>query len=312
MRKHGIVLSLCLIIVFLVSTSLFAQTKPRVAILPFTAVKVPTTDARTVFSLFEIAMVKADVYEVLEQNRIDEILDAQAFSLSGCTDDACAVEVGKLLSAEFIIMGELSKVGDRYIATAKVVDVGLGKNVNADSVTATDINEMTDTAITLLAYKLAGLTYSEGSGERIAEAFGEIFLTTEPAGAEVFVNGMKRGTSPLIIQKIPLGKTIIRARKDNLVGERTVELESSELLEMEIVLKISLGRLFIRSSEPDMEVFLDRESLGPLSSGLFKDLPSGEHTLSLKGNGMFWEDTVIIEEEKTVTIEVYPKPLRYP
>jgi len=304
--KNRIFLSF-LLILSLFAFNLQAQQKSRVAVLPFTAVEAPASEARVVTSLFETALVKTGVYNIIEQNQISDILEAQSFSLSGCTDDACAVEVGKLLASELIIIGELSQVGGRYIANAKIIDVGLGRNVNADSVSAADIAEMTDSGVNLLAYKLAGLTYTEGGGERIADAFGEIFVETEPKGAEVFVNGMRRGTSPLVVQKVPLGTVRITARKDNLTGETTVDLESADLVEVSLELEVSLGRLFIKSSEDAVEVFLDGESLGPLSSGLFKDLPSGEHTVSLKGDGLFWEDTVTLEAETTTTVEAYPR-----
>lgn len=304
--RNRLFLSLLVILCF--STFLLpAQQKSRVAVLPFTAVEAPASEARVVTSLFETALVKTGVYNVIEQNQITAILDAQAFSLSGCTDDACAIEVGKLLAAELIILGELSQVGGRYIANAKIIDVGLGRNVNADTVSAADIAEMTDSAVNLLAYKLAGLTYTEGGGERIADAFGEVFVVTEPKGAVVFINGMRRGTSPLVVEKIPLGKVIISARKDNLTGEATLELTSADLAEVSLTLEVSLGRLFIKSSEEAVEVFFDGESLGPLGTGLFKGLPSGEHTVSLKGDGLFWEDTVTLEAEKTTTVEAYPR-----
>ncbi len=289
-------------------TCLYAQQKSRVAVLPFTAVEVSPSEAKVLTSLFETALVKTGVYNIIEQNQIADILKIQAFSLSGCTDDACAVEVGKLLATELIVLGEISRVGGQYIATAKLIDVGLGRNVNADSVTAATITEMTNQAITLLAYKLAGLTYSSGGGERIAEALGEIYVSTTPDGAEIFINGIRRGTSPILVDKVPLGTARVMARYNNLSGEALVEISGAELLEVEIQLKVSMGRLFIKSSEKEVDVFLDGKSLGPLGGGLFKDLPSGEHTLTLKGNGVFWEERVIIEADKSVSVEAYPTP----
>ncbi|MBI9104602.1 MAG: hypothetical protein JEY99_19455 [Spirochaetales bacterium] len=305
--KKAFVSSFLFLVFICAPLPLSAQERSRVAIIPFTAVEAPESEARVVSSLFETAMVKTDVYNVIEQNQIKEILEAQAFSLSGCTDDSCAVEVGQLLAAELIILGELSRVGSRYIATAKVIDVALGKNVNADSVSAGSIEEMTESAVNLLAYKLAGLTYTEGSGERIADAFGEIFVLTTPEGAEIFVNGMRRGTSPLVVSKIPLGQVVINARKDNLAAEEVLRLETPELIETILELKISLGRLFIKSTEKDVEVFLDGRSLGPLGTGLFKDLSVGEHMLRLEGDGLLWEGEAVIAEEQTVTVEAYPR-----
>ena len=307
MLKKSILLTLVIIFVNL-ATNVFAQDNSRVAVLPFSAVEVSESEARVVTSLFETALVKTGVYNVIEQNQINEILDAQAFSLSGCTDDACAVEVGKLLSAEFIILGELSSVGERYIANAKLINVEEGKNINADSVTADTIAMMTDQAINLLAYKLAGLTYNGSSGQQVANAFGEIYVSTKPDGADIYINGIKRGVSPLVIEKVPVGEVRLSARKDNLAGEKMITLTSSDLIEVNLELKVSLGRLFIKSAEKNVNVYLDEKKLGPLGDGIFRDIVLGEHELKLQGDWLLWHDTIKIENEKTTTVDAWLSP----
>ncbi|MDC7126765.1 MAG: PEGA domain-containing protein [Spirochaetales bacterium] len=297
-----------LAVLSLFATNLFAQQNYRVAVLPFSAVGVSESEAKVLTSLFETALVKTGVYQIIEQNQMKNILEAQAYSLSGCTDDACAVEVGKLLSAELIIIGELSNVGERYIANAKIINVESGSNVNADSVSEKSLSDMTDNGINLLAYKLAGLTYSEGSSQVIADAFGEIFIETIPNDAEIFVNGMLKGKSPLVISKVPLGTNQITAKKGNLSGETAIKLTSSDLKEIKLLLSVKKGRLFIKCPEKNMEVFIDGKSLGKLSSGLFKDIDSGEHILSLQGPDSVWENKITIEDSKTLTVEAYPSP----
>ena len=305
----------CLLLFFFVFTSIilnpaFSQEKPRIAVLPFSALEVSEAEARVISSLFETALVKTEVYNVLEQNQISEILDAQAFSLSGCTDDACAVEVGELLSAELIVLGEISSVGGRYIANAKIIDVELGKNENADSVTADSIADMTDTQIGLLAYKLAGLTYTGGGAEvKIVENFSEVFINTEPDGADVYINGRLRGVSPVLIEKVPQGSVSVRAAKGNMEGEMQKSISGSDLVEIFINLEVTHGRMFIKSSVEDVDVLLDGDNKGPLKKDLYKEIPSGGHVLTLKGEGWFWEEDILIEKGKTLTVEAYPREM---
>lgn len=304
--KKSAIFSLVLVVSLF---SLAAQDKARVAIIPFEAREVSQSEAQVMTELFETALVKTGVYNIIEQTDIEAIVEAQSYSLSGCVDDACAVEVGKLLSAELIVIGTLSKVGGQYIANAKFVDVALGKNVNADSVSAADIGEMTTSGATLLAYKLAGLTFSEGGTEQIASNFGEIYVGTSPSEADIFVNGMRRGTSPMVIEKIPFGQVVISARLNNLVGEETITINSSNIQEVELGLKIAYGRLFIKSSETAVDVYLNNRRLGPLGGGLFRDIEAGEHTLVLKGNGYFYSEDITVEEEQTLSIDAYPYPV---
>lgn len=299
---RGIVIFLCLS-----STAVWGQAKPRVAILPFGALNVSQSDALVITSLFETSVVKTEMFLVIEQNQIKALLDAQKYSLDGCVDESCAVEVGRLLAAEQIILGELSRVGNRYIVNAKIIDVSQGRNIRADNVAAPSLDEIAETGVALLAYKLAGLTYVEGATERIAQSFGELFVSTEPSGAEVFINGIRRGISPFLVERVPLGAVSIVARKDSFYGEQTVELQNTDLLEISIKLEIALGRLFIRSTEQEVSVWLDGKDLGPLGSGLFRDIPAGERGLELKGEGIYWSGTVLVDSGKTVTVEAFPR-----
>ncbi len=82
------------------ASAVYSQDKPRMAVIPFSGVGVSEIEAVTASSLFETALVQTEEFVVIEQNQIEEILNAQAFTLTGCTDENCAVEIGKLLAAE--------------------------------------------------------------------------------------------------------------------------------------------------------------------------------------------------------------------
>ena len=124
--------------------------------------------------VFETGMVNTEAFQVIEQNRVQEIVEAQKYALEDCTDEACAVEFGRLLAADRIVLGTFSSVGGQFIINAKIIDVETGQNIKADKVTAATINEMTE-KVELLAFKLAGLTVApSGAEERIAREFGEL------------------------------------------------------------------------------------------------------------------------------------------
>jgi hypothetical protein len=57
---------------------------------------------------------------------MDAILKEQGFQKTGCTDSACAVQLGKLLSAKKILIGEVSKLGSSIMITVRIVDVEKG------------------------------------------------------------------------------------------------------------------------------------------------------------------------------------------
>ncbi len=59
---------------------------------------------------FNNYMVTAGTYEVLERQKMEEVLKEQDFSMSdNCNSSECAVQVGKWLSVEYMVAGEIGK-----------------------------------------------------------------------------------------------------------------------------------------------------------------------------------------------------------
>jgi len=62
-------------------------------------------------------------YTMVERNDMDKIFDQFKVQFSGCVSDSCAIEFGKMLSADRIIFGSVSYVGNSYSLSLKIVDV---------------------------------------------------------------------------------------------------------------------------------------------------------------------------------------------
>lgn len=63
------------------------------------------------------------IYTVVERSKMDEIFKEHAIQLTGCTDVSCAIELGKILNAEKVIIGSVGLIGETYSITARIVDV---------------------------------------------------------------------------------------------------------------------------------------------------------------------------------------------
>ena len=64
-----------------------------------------------------------DSYKLLERSQMDKIFEQFEIQNIGCTDISCAVEFGKILNVERIIIGSMSLVGSTYLVIARIVDV---------------------------------------------------------------------------------------------------------------------------------------------------------------------------------------------
>ena len=60
---------------------------------------------------------------VLNRDQIKKVADEQQIALSGLVDTASAVKLGKFLSAQYIVVGRASKIGQTYYLVLKLIDV---------------------------------------------------------------------------------------------------------------------------------------------------------------------------------------------
>lgn len=73
-----------------------------------------------------------DKYEVLEREKINNILDEQGFQNAGfCDDTKCLVKIGNLLGAEKMVTGSIGSLGSVYSLSLRIFDVETAKNDNS-------------------------------------------------------------------------------------------------------------------------------------------------------------------------------------
>jgi len=113
-----------------------------ITVLPFESLEVSAAVARSVSGLVETNLVNSGAYTVLSQNERARILEAQEASLADCAEEGCAIRIGKLLSAEQIVIGTVAALGSRFIVNAKIIDVATSRTVAADSVSAPSVEEL--------------------------------------------------------------------------------------------------------------------------------------------------------------------------
>lgn len=145
---------ICLIIINVLFLPLNAESKNRIAILDFSANNTSPSNAKIVRNAFEVAIYKTGNFDILERREIDLILKEQGLQVSGCIDTACAVEIGKILSADLVAIGSLDKFGD-FVITLKVLSIKEGKVVFADNERAADENKILN-SIDIIVNRMAG------------------------------------------------------------------------------------------------------------------------------------------------------------
>jgi hypothetical protein len=87
-----------------ISTLSMSDTRKRGAILDFKAENTSESYAAGIRNIFEVTLHKSGTVDILERNQIKAIFDELELSMTGCTDESCAVQIGKHLSADMVVM----------------------------------------------------------------------------------------------------------------------------------------------------------------------------------------------------------------
>lgn len=101
--------------------------KTAVAVMPLRGSAIPETDARFLTERLTIELQRTGIYDVLERDKMAEILKEQGFQQTGaCDETACLVEAGRLLAVEKMIGGSVGRVGGIFSAQVRLIDLRTG------------------------------------------------------------------------------------------------------------------------------------------------------------------------------------------
>jgi TolB-like protein len=118
------------LVLIMASSAVLAQTakKTAVAVMPLRGSDISETEAKFLTERLTIELQRTDSFEVLERDKMDEILKEQGFQQTGaCDETACLVEAGRLLPVQKMIGGSAGKVGNIYSAQVRLIDLKTGK-----------------------------------------------------------------------------------------------------------------------------------------------------------------------------------------
>ncbi len=131
----------------------------------------------------------------------------------------------------------------------------------------------------------------------------QLYIESDPMGATVTINGEERGATPAFIEAVPVGSVLeIEARDGSMTARRELQVDRADLYEVSLELEQATGNLVILTAERGLMVKLDGESAGTLESGVLRDLPAGERTLELAGEGLYYQATVTIPIDETTRV----------
>ncbi len=96
--------------------------RKRLAVMYFESSGVTDDVSKTATNLLEGKLGNSKYVDMIERNQIDKVIEELKYQISGFTTGD-AVDIGKQLNANYILIGSLNKLGNLIIITAKLVNV---------------------------------------------------------------------------------------------------------------------------------------------------------------------------------------------
>ena len=290
-------------VTILLAASLKAQF--AVSILDFKGEDVQDKVLRACYNQLEESLIQSNRFTVIDKSQRDEILDEQKFQNSGACDEDCAVEIGQLVGAEYLMLGEIIGFGDLYQVNIKIINIEKGDV--AEKVTSqieggmSDLlNGMEDASqeiVRRIASGSAPQPLMGQSGQIIStdKTYGSVDITTDPKGADILIDLIEYGVTPRTIEKIETGyhNLILNYPGYERLQKRIMVVEGQTLSISEFLVP-KTGSLSIITEPPGANVYLDNITKGQTPLEL-SDLPVRDYIIRLE-----LKDYQIIERRVSV------------
>lgn len=241
--------------ILLMSTAL-PQEKPTLAILDFEATGISVVEATAISDRLRTYLVQIAIYQVVERGQMIEILKEQNFQLTGCVTTECAVQIGQLLGAQYILLGSVATIGNLFTLNTRIVDVESGSIVNTAAYDYTgDIGGLLSFGMKVLSSRISDspntilLPFSD---YQQYSSYGRIQINSNIEDVRLEITGeipKLTGTLPFDLDQLPPGNYKITLSKVGFVDViRTVEVASMKTTNVFLPLKRPIVPLYKISS----------------------------------------------------------------
>jgi hypothetical protein len=108
-------------------TPLYAQTgKRNIAVLDLDAMGISKAEAQFLSDRLRTELFETGAFQVVEREKMQEILEEQGFQKTGCTSVECAIEIGQLLNVSEMVAGNIGQIEEVYSISIRIIKVETG------------------------------------------------------------------------------------------------------------------------------------------------------------------------------------------
>jgi len=205
------------------------QARPYVAVMDFEAESgLPAGINRIISDKIRESLLSTAKYILIDRANVDVIMKELAFAQTGVCDQTCAVEIGRALSAHFIVTGRVSQLGPNQCqVSGQMTDVARTDIVRSASERC-DCEAMEIlNAAEYVALSLAGVEAKPGT----------VVIQAIPTVAIVYVDGEKKGNTPINVKVKPGSHKIMVAARGFQMSEKILSITPGATVSVSFALK---------------------------------------------------------------------------
>lgn len=160
---------LLILVILLLVIPVNADKLMRLAIVEFqTGTGISKGLAKDISELLYTELVNTGYFTVIERSQMKSVLKEHEFQLTGIMGDTKdAVEFGKLLQANKILTGRVTKIGKTYLINARIIDIEKGEVEFAEKVESPSkdgLIKQTSALVKKLSERILGISEEESEG----------------------------------------------------------------------------------------------------------------------------------------------------
>jgi TolB-like protein len=196
--------------------------RPRIAVLPFADTNAAAKNegyGEAISSMLMTELINGKVFQVIERNQIDRMMQEMAFQYSGAVDSKTAKRIGDVLGVEILVFGTVAKFAPVVETDIRLIDTESGEALlaeNASSESGMEIRNMVESLARKIESRYLG---------RLIE---DVAITSDPSNAAIFIDGLATGETPLS-KSMSQGQHKVRITKANYQAwEQTITIISGK------------------------------------------------------------------------------------
>ena len=98
-------------------------------------------DVATLTELLGNAVVRTGRFDVVDRAALEDLMREHEFQMDDWSSDSKSVEMGRVLNANYIIRGQVSRLGSQMIVTARVLDISTARILGTSEMQLLNMDE---------------------------------------------------------------------------------------------------------------------------------------------------------------------------